>query len=67
MEDFSKSINEFLEFRRFKILNNKGSISKKEADNKAVAEYEEFNKTQKIESDFDKEVKKFIGGGKQDE
>lgn len=63
MKDFSKSINEFLEFRRFKILTNKGSISKKEADNKAIAEYEKFNKTQKIESDFDKEVKKLIGGG----
>ena len=60
MEDFSTSINEFLEFRRFKILKNKGSITKKQADNKAVAEYEEFNKIQKIESDFDKELKKLI-------
>lgn len=60
MEDFSKSIIEFLEFRRFKILKNKGSITKKQADNKAIAEYEEFNKTQKIESDFDREVKKMI-------
>lgn len=63
MEDFSKSINEFLEFRKFKILNSKGSISKKQADNKAFAEYEEFNKTQKIISDFDKEVKKLIDKG----
>jgi len=65
MDDFAQSINEFLEFRRFKILTNKGNISKKQADSKAIAEYKEFNKTQKIESDFDKEVKKLLskGGG----
>ena len=65
MDDFAQSINEFLEFRRFKILTHKGSISKKQADNKAIAEYEVFNKTQKIESDFDKEVKRLLskGGG----
>ena len=63
MDDFSQSINEFLEFRRFKILPHKGNISKKQADSKAIAEYEVFNKTQKIESDFDKEVKKLLGKG----
>jgi hypothetical protein len=65
MDDFAQSINDFLEFRRFKILTHKGSIPKKQADSKAIAEYEEFNKTQKIESDFDKEVKKLLskGGG----
>ncbi len=65
MEDFAESINAFLEFRRFKILTDKGSISKKQADSKAIAEYEKFNKTQSIESDFDKEVKKLLskGGG----
>ncbi len=60
MDDFSQSINAFLEFRRFKILSGKGSISKKQADSKAIIEYEEFNKTQKIESDFDREVKKLL-------
>ena len=63
MDDFSQSINEFLEFRRFKILPHKGNISKQQADSKAIAEYEVFNKTQKIESDFDKEVKKLLGKG----
>ena len=65
MDDFAQSINAFLEFRRFKILTHKGNISKKQADSKAIAEYEEFNKTQKIESDFDKEVRKLLskGGG----
>lgn len=58
MEDFSSSINEFLSFRRYDILQDKGSISKKAADTKAFSEYAEFNKTQKIVSDFDKEIKK---------
>lgn len=60
MEDFATSINEFLEFRRYEILTNKGKVSKQMANTKAEAEYEEFNKHQKITSDFDKEVKKLI-------
>lgn len=60
MEDFAKSVNEFLNFRRFNILEDKGLISKKDADKKAIAEYTEFNKTQMINSDFDKEVKKML-------
>lgn len=60
MEDFAKSINEFLNFRRFNILEGKGRISQKDADKKAIAEYAEFNKTQMINSDFDKEVKKML-------
>lgn len=62
MEDFAKSINEFLNFRRFNILEGKGRISKKDADKKAIAEYTEFNKTQMINSDFDKEVKRMLEG-----
>lgn len=58
MEEFSLSVNEFLSFRRYNILRDKGHISKKEAEKKAYAEYDEFNKTQKIISDFDKELKK---------
>ena len=60
MEDFAKIVNEFLNFRRFNILEGKGRISKKDADKKAIAEYTEFNKTQMINSDFDKEVKKML-------
>ena len=66
MDDFALSINEFLEFRKFKILPDKGSVSKKQAEDKAVIEYEEFNKSQFIESDFDKEVKKMLGKGGED-
>ena len=58
MEEFSASINEFLAFRRYDILPDKGRISARAAKLKAEAEYEEFNKTQKIISDFDKEIKK---------
>ncbi len=57
MEDFAKSVNEFLAFRKFEILEGKGKISKKQADEKAGAEYDFFNKTQRIVSDFDKSVK----------
>ncbi|MGI6686428.1 MAG: virulence RhuM family protein [Bacillota bacterium] len=63
MEEFSKSINEFLSFRKYKILKDKGSISKKQADAKAQEEYIHFNKTQKIISDFDRQVKKLIAKG----
>ena len=58
MEEFAKSINEFLAFRKYDILKGKGNISKKQAEHKAKAEYDEFNKTQKIFSDFEKSLKK---------
>ncbi len=58
MEEFAESINEFLSFRRYDILKDKGRISRKQAEEKAFSEYTEFNKTQKIESDFDKMIKK---------
>ena len=57
MEEFSKSVNEFLEFRKYDVLKDNGKISKKTADEKAEKEYEKFNKKQKIVSDFDKLVK----------
>lgn len=63
MEEFAASINEFLAFRKYDILKGKGRISKKQADEKAKAEYDEFNKTQKINSDFDKQVKKLLEKG----
>ena len=57
MEEFSKSVNEFLEFRRYDILKDNGRVSHKQAVEKAYQEYEIFNRTQPIESDFDKMVK----------
>jgi hypothetical protein len=60
MERLAESVNKFLEFNNFKILDGKGKVSHKQAERKAFAEYDEFNKTQSIESDFDREVKKFL-------
>jgi hypothetical protein len=60
MQQFANSVNAFLEFRKFKILPNKGRVSKAQAEEKAEHEYEVFNKTQLIESDFDKEVKHLL-------
>ena len=66
MAEFAASINEFLAFRRYDILPDKGRISHQDAKKKAEAEYDIFNKTQKITSDFDREVKKMLreGGNK---
>ncbi len=60
MEDFATSINEFLAFRKYRILENKGLISKKQAEDKAKEEYRAFNKTQRINSDFEREIQKMI-------
>ena len=58
MEQLAESVNRFLNFNDYKILEGKGTISKLQADKKAIQEYEVFNKTQKIISDFDKQIKK---------
>jgi len=57
MQEFADSINAFLEFRRYDILKDNGRISHKQAQEKAYAEYDIFNKTQPIISDFDRVVK----------
>ena len=57
MEEFAASVNEFLAFRRYDILKDKGRISATAAKVKAGHEYDIFNRTQLIESDFDKSVK----------
>ena len=60
MQQFASSVNEFLSFRRYNILPDKGRISKSQADEKAEAEYDIFNRTQPITSDFDKEINRMI-------
>lgn len=57
METLAESVNKFLDFNDFKILEGKWKISNKQAENKAYLEYDEFNKTQKIDSDFEKLIK----------
>ena len=64
MQDFANSINEFLVFRKYTVLNDKGKISKQQAEARAETEYEAFNKTQKIVSDFDKTMKALENKGK---
>jgi hypothetical protein len=61
MEELALSVNEFLSFNKYKILDGKGKISKLQADKKAIKEYDIFNKNQKIISDFDKAVQKLDG------
>lgn len=57
MEQFAASVNKFLTFNDYKILPDKGKISAAQAKKKAEEEYDIFNKTQRIDSDFDKEVR----------
>lgn len=66
MEEFVASVNEFLAFRRYDILRDKGKISSKMAKEKAITEYMEFNKTQKITSDFDKAVNQMLKAGEEE-
>lgn len=60
MESFAESVNKFLAFNEYQILEGYGSVSRHNAESKAFAEYEKFNKQQRIESDFDREVKKLL-------
>lgn len=60
MEQFASSVDEFLHFRRYQILPDKGKVKKADAEKYAKGEYDIFNRTQPIESDFDREVKKLV-------
>lgn len=61
MEQFAKSVDKFLTFNDYKILSGKGSVSAAQAKSKAESEYDIFNKTQRIDSDFDKQLRKMFG------
>lgn len=58
MAGLAESVNRFLEFNEYRVLDGKGKVSHRQATEKAAVEYDEFNKTQKIESDFDRFAKK---------
>lgn len=60
MQEFANSIDRFLEFQEYKVLPNNGSVSITNAKAKASLEYDQFNKTQKINSDFDKQIKRIM-------
>ena len=57
MKQFAASVNKFLTFNDYQILPDNGKISAAQAKKKAEEEYDIFNKTQRIDSDFDKEVR----------
>lgn len=63
MENFAESVTKFLTFNEYQILEGYGKVHRRDADQKAFAEYEKFNKQQRIESDFDREVKKLLKKG----
>jgi len=60
MERFVESVDKFLAFNEYRILEGYGTITRQQAEQKALAEYEKFNTQQRIESDFDREVKKIL-------
>ncbi|MGO2513111.1 virulence RhuM family protein [Marinomonas polaris] len=64
MEAFAESVNKFLAFNEYQVLEGYGQISRQAAEQKAHTEYEQFNKQQKIESDFDREVNKLLRNNK---
>lgn len=64
MEQFADSVNKFLTFNDYKILPDRGSVSALQAKTKAESEYYIFNKTQRISSDFDKELRRLQEGNK---
>lgn len=67
MAGFAESVDKFLAFNEYRVLEGYGSISREQADQIALAEYEIFNKQQRIESDFDRQVKKLLHKGSADE
>ena len=60
MEDMAESVDKFLNFNEYKVLEGKGKMSKTQAVTKAKKEYKEFNKSQKLESDFDRQIKQSL-------
>lgn len=64
MEQFAASVDKFLTFNDYRILPGKGRISAAQAKEKAESEYDIFNKTQHIDSDFDKQIRGMLGDKK---
>jgi hypothetical protein len=65
MAGFAESVDKFLTFNEYRVLEGYGRVSREQAEQKALAEYEKFNRLQRIESDFDREVKKLLQRGAQ--
>ena len=67
MEGFTESVNKFLAFNEYEILEGYGKVSRSQAKQKAFDEYDKFNKQQNIESDFDREVKRLLNTPKDED
>ena len=63
MKEFAESVNKFLAFNEYRVLNGPGKIPRGVADEKAEREYDIFNRTQPVFSDFDAEIKRISGEG----
>ena len=57
MKEFAASVNEFISFRKYDVLKDKGKVTREDANKKAYNEYDVFNRTQKLDSDFDQFIK----------
>lgn len=62
MKEFAESVNAFLSFGRYQILQGRGSITRDAADARASEEYDAYNRQLKFESDFDRQIKRFLDG-----
>ena len=62
MVELAESVNKFLDFNEFEVLHDAGKTSREEAENKAGIEYDKFNRTQQIHSDFDEAIKRLKSG-----
>lgn len=62
MKEFAESVDAFLSFGRYQILKGRPLITREAADTKAIEEYDAYNRQLKFESDFDKQIKKFLDG-----
>ena len=62
MKEFAESVNAFLSFGKYKILVGRGSVTREAADARASEEYDAYNRQLKFESDFDKQIKRFLDG-----
>ncbi|MDH5377854.1 MAG: virulence RhuM family protein [Gammaproteobacteria bacterium] len=66
MAGFADSVNKFLAFNEYRVLEGFGKVSRAQAEQKAFTEYEQFNKQQRIESDFDRSLKQLEQRAKPD-
>ena len=67
MKDWAGKLNAFLQFNERDILDNPGKVSQEVAKTFAESEFEKYRIVQDrlFESDFDRQIKKALEGGKE--